>query len=135
MPLDRNVGQTGLSPYDNWYNNPTYNGTDGREQSPYKGQMTYNGGSADSPSSIDFSTMSKQEKEYALDQEMIKYTIPYAIFSQLGNTKGVPLHMGKTIKKQIFYPVLDDRNINNQGIDANGISFYENYELETQKSG
>lgn len=31
-------------------------------------------------------------------------------------------HYGKTIKKYHYVPLLDDRNVNDQGIDATGIS-------------
>ncbi len=42
-------------------------------------------------------------------------------FSQLADTTSMPKHFGKTIKKYHYLPLLDDRNINDQGIDAAGL--------------
>lgn len=44
-------------------------------------------------------------------------------FSQLGNTVGLPKHMGKKIKRFHYLPILDDGNVNNQGLDAAGASY------------
>jgi N4-gp56 family major capsid protein len=41
-------------------------------------------------------------------------------FGQLADTVSMPKHFGKTIKKYHYIPLLDDRNINDQGIDATG---------------
>ena len=41
-------------------------------------------------------------------------------FSQMADTTSMPKHMGKTIKKYHYLPLLDDRNMNDQGIDAAG---------------
>ena len=41
-------------------------------------------------------------------------------FSQLAPVVNMPKHFGKTIKLYEYVPLLDDRNINDQGIDANG---------------
>lgn len=47
-------------------------------------------------------------------------------FSQLADVRAMPKNMGKTIKQYHYLPILDDRNINDQGIDANGAtSSYE----------
>lgn len=43
-----------------------------------------------------------------------------AVFSQLASTENMPKHYGKTIKLYHYMPVLDDRNVNDQGIDATG---------------
>jgi N4-gp56 family major capsid protein len=40
-------------------------------------------------------------------------------FSQLASTTGMPKHFGKTIKVFEYVPLLDERNVNDQGIDAN----------------
>ena len=42
------------------------------------------------------------------------------LFSQLSDTMSMPKHMGKTIKRYHYIPMLDDRNVNDQGIDATG---------------
>lgn len=41
-------------------------------------------------------------------------------FTQLADVTSMPKHFGKTIKKFHYLPLLDDRNVNDQGIDASG---------------
>lgn len=41
-------------------------------------------------------------------------------FGQLADTVAMPKNMGKTIKRYHYLPMLDDANINDQGIDAAG---------------
>ena len=43
-------------------------------------------------------------------------------FGQLADTVDMPKHFGKTIRLFHYIPLLDDRNINDQGIDATGSS-------------
>ena len=43
-------------------------------------------------------------------------------FSQLADVTAMPKNMGKTIKRYHYLPMLDDRNINDQGIDAAGVA-------------
>ncbi len=43
-------------------------------------------------------------------------------FMPLSNTVNLPKHFGKAIKQYHYMPVLDDRNVNDQGIDANGVT-------------
>jgi len=42
------------------------------------------------------------------------------VFSQLADTTAMPKNYGKTIKQYHYLPILDDRNINDQGLDATG---------------
>ncbi len=44
-----------------------------------------------------------------------------AVFSPLASTINMPKHMGKTIKRYHYIPLLDDANINDEGIDAGGL--------------
>ena len=41
-------------------------------------------------------------------------------FSQLASTESMPKNMGKKIKRYHYMPLLDDRNVNDQGINAAG---------------
>lgn len=41
-------------------------------------------------------------------------------FSQLADVTKMPKHFGKTIKQYHYMPMMDDRNLNDQGIDAAG---------------
>lgn len=43
-------------------------------------------------------------------------------FSQLADTVSMPKNMGKTIKQYLYLPLLDDANLNDQGIDAAGVT-------------
>ncbi|QIG70541.1 major head protein [Rhizobium phage RHph_N38] len=43
-------------------------------------------------------------------------------FMPLSSTIGMPKNFGKTIKVHEYVPLLDDRNVNDQGIDANGVT-------------
>lgn len=45
-----------------------------------------------------------------------------AVFGNLASTINMPKHMGKTIKRYHYVPFLSDANINDEGIDANGLS-------------
>ena len=41
-------------------------------------------------------------------------------FTKLAKAIDLPKHMGKTVKVYEYVPLLDDRNINDQGLDAKG---------------
>lgn len=41
-------------------------------------------------------------------------------FTQLANAKAIPAHFGKKLRMYHYLPLLDDRNVNDQGIDATG---------------
>lgn len=43
-------------------------------------------------------------------------------FGQLSHNVQLPKHMGKAIKRYLYLPLLDDRNVNDEGIDASGAS-------------
>jgi N4-gp56 family major capsid protein len=43
-------------------------------------------------------------------------------FGQLADVTAMPKNMGKTIKRFHYMPILDDRNVNSQGIDADGVA-------------
>lgn len=43
-------------------------------------------------------------------------------FMPMADVTSMPKHFGKTIKVYHYIPLLDDRNVNDQGIDANGVS-------------
>lgn len=44
-------------------------------------------------------------------------------FMPLADVTNMPKHYGKTIKVYHYIPLLDDRNVNDQGLDANGASY------------
>ncbi len=49
-------------------------------------------------------------------------TVKDSVFSPMADATAMPKHFGKTIKQYHYLPLLDDRNINDQGIDASGAS-------------
>jgi N4-gp56 family major capsid protein len=58
---------------------------------------------------------------YLLKQALIELK-KEQYFSQLADTTTMPKHYGKTIKQHVYLPLLDDGNINDQGIDASGVT-------------
>lgn len=44
-------------------------------------------------------------------------------FSPLADTTSMPKNFGKTIKQYHYIPLLDDQNINDQGLDAAGVAY------------
>jgi len=54
------------------------------------------------------------QKEALIEAQRMQY------FQSLANAMMMPKHMGKKIKRYYYVPLLDDQNINTQGIDATG---------------
>lgn len=46
-------------------------------------------------------------------------------FTQLADVTAMPKHMGKKIKLNHYLPILDDRNVNDQGLDAAGATIVD----------
>jgi len=56
------------------------------------------------------------QKKSLIELKKVQY------FSQSADVTAMPKHFGKKIKLYHYMPLLDDRNINDQGIDAAGVS-------------
>lgn len=56
------------------------------------------------------------------DRKALVEVAKTTFFGQLASTRQMPKNMGKTIKLFHYLPLLDDRNQNDQGIDAQGVS-------------
>lgn len=69
----------------------------------------------------------------ALDRKAITTAMKKMVFSQFGSTTKLPLHMGKAITKEVILPIMDARNINDQGIDANGVTIKDGNLLGSSK--
>ena len=54
-------------------------------------------------------------------------------FSQLADVTKMPKNMGKTIKQYHYLPLLDDRNINDQGLNASGV--VGNFDISMRVTG
>lgn len=82
--------------------------------------LQYNPGYEDGKASIDYGTNSDQMNTFYWLRKSLTEARKEAYFTQLADTIGMPKHFGKKIKLYHYLPLLDDRNINDQGIDANG---------------
>ena len=83
----------------------------------FENPRLYNDGTPANPSSIGEQLIPFYWQRKALiDLKKEQY------FGQLADTTAMPKHYGKTIKRFHYIPLLDDRNINDQGIDATGAS-------------
>lgn len=68
----------------------------------------------------DNSSIGEQLVKFYYQREALIDAKKEAFFGQLADTTNMPKHYGKTIKLNHYIPMLDDRNINDQGIDATG---------------
>jgi len=66
------------------------------------------------------SSIGPQINTYFYDKKSLIELVKEQFFGQLADTTSMPKHYGKKIKKYLYLPLLDDRNINDQGIDATG---------------
>lgn len=83
--------------------------------------LNYNAPVDGTPSSIDGDgTKSGQFSSFHWLRKSLIEARKEQYFMPLANTINMPKHFGKTIKAYEYVPLLDDRNINDQGIDANG---------------
>jgi len=66
------------------------------------------------------SSIGPQINTYYYDKKALIEIAKTQFFGQLADTKNMPKNMGKKLKQYLYLPLLDDRNINDQGIDATG---------------
>ena len=78
--------------------------------------IKYNGGNATGNKS----TLGEQLNDFLFVKKALIETKDMEYFGQLGDTKSIPKHYGKSLKMYHFLPVLHDDNKNTQGIDAQG---------------
>ena len=74
----------------------------------------------DTPSTIDEGGNSEQMQTFFYLKKAIIDAKKEQFFLPLASVVGMPKHYGKTIKLYQYVPLLDDRNVNDQGIDATG---------------
>lgn len=72
-----------------------------------------------SPPSVP-STAGEQIRTDLYDRKALMEAAKEMYFGQMADTRSMPKHMGKEIKLYHILPVLDDLNVNDQGLDANG---------------
>lgn len=83
--------------------------------------LNYNAPIDGQKSSIDSANSDQQNTHYWLRRSIITARKDM-YFMPLANATNMPKNFGKTIKVYEYIPLLDDRNINDQGIDANGVT-------------
>ena len=66
------------------------------------------------------STVGNQFNTFEYKRKALIETAKAEYFSMLGDTETLSKHFGQKIKKYHYLPLLDDRNINDQGLDASG---------------
>lgn len=81
--------------------------------------LNYNAPGDGSKSTIDGDGSDQMNTFYYLKKAIIE-SRKEQFFMPLSSVIGMPKHFGKTIKVYEYIPLLDDRNINDQGIDAQG---------------
>ena len=77
--------------------------------------MQYNDPKGGNPSS-----MGAQQLTHYYQKQALIEARKEQYFTQLADVTAMPKNMGKTIKRYHYIPLLDDANINDQGIDASG---------------
>lgn len=77
--------------------------------------MTYNAPDKGKPSSVGPQIITQYYQRQALTEAREQQ-----FFTQLANAQAIPANYGKKIKRFHYIPLLDDRNVNDEGIDATG---------------
>lgn len=83
--------------------------------------LNYNAPAKGQKSSIDSSNSDQMQTFLWLRKAMIEAR-DQEFFQPLASSVNLPKHYGDTVKMYEYIPLLDDRNINDQGIDANGVT-------------
>ena len=84
--------------------------------------LQYNAPIDGSKSTIDEQTSSDQLRVYKWLRKAIIDARKKQFFLPLASVTDMPKHYGKTIKVYQYIPLLDDRNINDEGINAAGVT-------------
>lgn len=92
-------------------------------------EAAYNDPAGGSPSSI-----GNQFNEFYYAKKALIEARKEQYFQPLADVTSMPKHFGKKIKKFHYLPLLDDRNINDQGIDAAGVTITNKWEVRFQAS-
>lgn len=82
--------------------------------------LIYDAGTAADPSSIDAAAGKAQMNTFFWLKKSLIEARKEQFFMPLASTVGMPKNYGKTIKVYEYVPLLDERNINDQGLDAAG---------------
>lgn len=86
--------------------------------------LNYNAPIDGQKSTIDGNNSDQMNTFYWLKKSIIE-SRKEQYFMPLASVTNMPKHFGKTIKAYEYVPLLDDRNVNDQGIDANGATIVD----------
>jgi N4-gp56 family major capsid protein len=92
--------------------------------------MKYNNPAGGAPS-----TMGEQMNTFFYKKKALKEIAKEQYFGQMADTINMPKHYGKEIRVNHYLPMLDDANINDQGIDANGVTTTRSVTIELVPAG
>lgn len=68
------------------------------------------------------SDIGTQFNEHFWDRKSLIDAAEKRFFSPLADVRSMPMHYGKELKVYYYVPLLDDRNVNDQGLDADGVT-------------
>lgn len=83
--------------------------------------LNYNAPTEGQKSSIDSAGSDQMNTFFWIKKALIE-SRREQFFMPLSSTMNLPKHFGKAVKVYEYVPLLDDRNVNDQGIDANGVT-------------
>ena len=69
------------------------------------------------------STVGTQFNTFKYNKQAVIEATKKQFFGQMSGVLNQPKHFGKTVKKYLYVPILDDRNSNDQGINASGAAY------------
>lgn len=81
------------------------------------------------------STMGAQMNDFFYKKKALVEVAKTQYFGQMADTTNMPKHFGKKIKMYHYLPMLDDANINDQGIDASGVTTTRQVTIELVPAG
>ena len=79
-------------------------------------------GTAISKSDIDSNSNGSQMNTFYWLKKALVSSRKDQFFMPLASTINMPKNHGETIKRSVYVPLLDERNVNDQGIDASGVT-------------
>ena len=82
--------------------------------------MAEQGHAYNDPAGGNPSTVGYQMRDFHYQKAALIEVVKEMYFQPMASVIGMPKHMGKKIKRYLYIPLLDDANINDQGIDASG---------------
>jgi len=80
--------------------------------------QVYNDPAGGTPSSV-----GGQFNTHYWDRKSLIDAAEQMFFSPLADVRSMPMHYGKELKVYYYVPLLDDRNVNDQGLDADGVTY------------